>query len=134
MLKSIPALAAMLMVGAMSLPAAATEWIDCSDAADEVQIGVLAGGLDFAQFSRAHLRVGDTWWSTDPTVEPGTPLAIADSFFNDKELFVTLTDADHDAILAELRVFVVSNESGDAKGGVVSVPGKGVWAVSCEGP
>jgi hypothetical protein len=41
---------------------------------------------------------------------------------------------DRNAVLAELSVFVVSNESGEAKGGVVSVPGKGVWAVSCEGP
>lgn len=134
LMQSIPALAGALMIAAMSTQASATEWIECSDAAGEVQIGVLAGGVDFAEFSRAHLTVGDDSWSTDPALEPGTPLTIADSFFDWKQLFVTLTDADRDAVLAELRVFVVSNESGEAKGGVVSVPSKGVWSVTCEGP
>ncbi len=128
----ILALAAVLI--GLTSATQATEWIECADATGEARLGVLAGGLDFAQFSRTHLSVGVESWSTDPSLEPGTPLTIADSFFGATELHVTLTDNDRNAVLAELRAFVVSNEHGDAKGGVLTVPGKGVWAVSCEGP
>jgi hypothetical protein len=134
MRKLLPAIAGAVMMLGMTAAAHATEWIECADPAGEAQIGLLAGGLDFAQFSRAHLLVGSESWSTDPTLEPGTPLAIGDSFMSGTEFYATLTDADRNDVLAELRVFVVSNESGDAKGGVLTVPGKGVWAVSCEGP
>lgn len=135
MLKSIPALVAAVTVLAMSAPAMATEWIDCSDANGEVQLGVLAGGLDFAQFSRAHLKIGDDWWSTDPSLEPGSKaLAIAESYFDWKLLSVSVADENLETILAEIQVIIASNDAGEAKGGVMLVPGKGAWVVSCDGP
>lgn len=135
MLKSIPVLAATLMFAAMNTSALATEWMECGDAANEVQFGILLGGLDFSQISRAHMRVGEEWWSTDPSIEPGAkPLAVADYFFYWKLLNVTAADENHETVLAQLQVIIASDESSDAKGGVLTVPGKGNWAVACEGP
>jgi hypothetical protein len=134
MQKSISALMAAITIAAMSTPSLATEWIDCSDANEEVQLGVLAGGLDFAQFSRAHLRIGNEWWSTDPSIEPGKPMAIAESYFDWKLMSVSVADDNHETILAQLHVILASNDEGEAKGGVMLIPGKGAWAVSCDGP
>lgn len=134
MIKTIPALAAVAMIAAMSTPTLATEWIDCSDATNQVTIGVLLGGLDFTQMSRAHLFVGEETWSTDVSIEPGTPILIGDAYFDWKQLLVKLTDDNAETVLAELRVYVIDNDKGDAKGGVLSVPGRGAWAVECVGP
>ena len=135
MKKLVPALSAAIMMLGMTSAAYATEWMDCSDATDHVQLGVLLGGLDFAEASRVHMKVGEEWWSTDPTVEPGSHLlSIADYFFDWKELHITVTDADANVILGEMHILVAESESDIAKGGVLSIPGKGVWAVACDGP
>lgn len=113
----------------------ATEWMDCTDPTDHVQLGVLLGGIDFAEQSRAHMRVGEAWWSTDPSVEPGsTQMLVADYFFDWKEFSITVVDKDHDNIIGEMRLLITTTDDGSAKGGVLSIPGKGVWAVTCEGP
>jgi len=123
-----------MMLG-MTFAAQATEWMDCSDPTDHVQMGVLLGGIDFSEQSRAHMRVGEEWWSTDPTVEPGsTQMQVADYFFDWKELSITVVDAEYMGVIGEMRLLIVSTDDGDAKGGVLSIPGKGVWAVTCEGP
>lgn len=134
MLRFVPALAAAAMLAAVAMPASATEWIICSNADDTASIGVLAGGLDFAQFSRATLSAGGKDWATHPDLEPGEPLLIAQSFWNGTELLIDLADTNSETILAELRAYTISSEDGDAKGGVLSIPGHGVWAVTCEGP
>jgi hypothetical protein len=131
--KSIPLLATCAML-ALATPAAATEWIICSNADNTASIGVLAGGVDFNNFSRANLTVGEESWSTDPSLEPGRPARIAQSFWNGTELFVDISDDEAINIIGELRVFTLSNEWGEAKGGVLRVIGEGVFAVTCEGP
>jgi hypothetical protein len=137
MLKSIPVLAAIAMIAATATPATATEWITCSDATGAAQIGLLAGGLDFASFGRATLSVGDEDWSSSPELEPGEPLAIGQTFWDGRELIADLTYANSDVVLAELRVFTISGDNSDAKGGVLRVFRMGiwdVWPVACEGP
>ena len=135
MRKLVPVLATAAMLLGMSTTTYATEWMDCSDPTDHVQMGVLLGGIDFAEQSRTHLRVGEEWWSTDPTVEPGAkPINVVDYFFDWKEFSISVADVDYMAILAEMRLLITTSDDGDAKGGVLSIPGKGVWAVTCEGP
>lgn len=133
-MKLIPALAAGLMMLGIATTVQATEWMECGDPDNEVQLGFLLGGLDFAQASRAHLRVEDEWWTTDPAVEPGKPLAIGEYFFDWKLLNASVVDENHENVLAQLQVIVATTDTADAKGGVIVVPGKGAWAVSCDGP
>lgn len=132
--KLVPAFAGALMVLGMSTATYATEWMYCSDAADEVQLGFLLGGLDFTQTSGTTLRVGEEDWSDSPAYGPGKPLALGDFFFDWKMLHASVVDENHETILAHLRVVLAESDGDDAKGGVLTVPGKGVWAVECEGP
>lgn len=134
MRKLVPAFAGAIMMLGMSTATYATEWMDCSDPAGEVQLGFLLGGLDFTQVSGTHLRVGEQWWTDRPEVEPGQPLALGDFFFDWKMLHASVVDENHETILAQLRVVLAESDGDDAKGGVLTLPGKGVWAVECEGP
>ncbi len=118
----------------LTTPALATEWIICSDADEQVSIGLLAGGLDFHNFGRATLQVGDEAWATQPEVEPGTPMMIVESYADDRQLYVKLADDNAERVIADLRVFIADEGTELAKGGVLLVPGKGAWVVSCEGP
>lgn len=135
MRKLVPACAGAVMMLAMTSATYATEWMDCSDPTNHVQMGVLLGGIDFAEQSRAHMRVGEEWWSTDPNAEPGAKqMQVADYFFDWKQFSISVVDQEYMGIIGEMRLLVASSEDGDAKGGVLSIPGKGVWAVTCEGP
>ena len=129
-----PAVAAGAIMLGMASSAGATEWMDCSDASDQVQVGFLLGGLDFSQTSGTYLRVGEETWSDSPAAHPGKPLALGDYFFDWKLLDAILTDENHETVLAHLQVILATDESFDAKGGVLTVPGKGAWVVECVGP
>jgi hypothetical protein len=131
MKQTILAAAAVL---ALSAPAMATEWIYCGDAADEVQIGLLAGHFQFLDISRANLRVGEEQWSTNPDLEPGTPISTGQHYGGDNQLLVDLTDVNSEEVLAELRVFTADEGDYYVQGGILRVPGRGAWVVSCEGP
>ena len=134
MLRLLPIFAGAVMMLSMTATAQATEWMYCSDPTDEVQVGFLLGGLDFTQVSGTTLRIGEQWWSDRPEVEKGQPLALSDYFFDWKMLNATVVDENHETVLAQLRVVVMETEDDIVKGGVMSVPGKGLYVVGCEGP
>jgi hypothetical protein len=119
---------------ATAAPAAATEWIHCGDAEETVSIGVLAGFFDFLNISAATLRVGTDEWSSSPTYGPGEPVGMAQGFDDGGQLLIDLSDGDNNEILAELRVFKAEEGTEYVQAGVLRVPGRGVWIVSCEGP
>lgn len=134
MLRLLPIFAGAVMMLSMTATAQATEWMYCSDPTNEVQVGFLLGGLDFTQVSGTTLRIGEQWWSDRPEVEKGQPLALGDYFFDWKMLNATVVDENHETVLAQLRVVVMETEDDIVKGGVMSVPGKGLYVVGCEGP
>ena len=115
-------------------PARATEWLDCVSFDFKQRIQLLAGGVDFRQFSAATLYVNGVDWSTSPEAQPGQPLDIGQAFWDGKTLLVDLIDPAAQAVLAELRVFATSEGADDVKGGVLRVPGTGAWVVVCSGP
>jgi hypothetical protein len=121
-------------VCAMAVPAAATEWITCGDPAGHVQIGLLASHGGPFTYQRGTLRVGDENWSTWPDVEPGISIMGLESYADDNQLYVKFADDQATAIIADLRVFIVTEGDDTVKGGVLDVPGKGAWVVACEGP
>jgi len=116
------------------LPAMATEWLDCTSFDFNQRVQLLAGGVDFHQFSAATLYVNGADWSTSPEAQPGAPLDIGQAFWDGELLLVDLIDPAAQTVLAELRVFVTSEGADDVKGGVLRVPGKGAWVVVCTGP
>lgn len=116
------------------LPAMATEWLDCTSFDFNQRVQLLAGGVDFHQFSAATLYVNGADWSTSPEAQPGAPLDIGQAFWDGETLLVDLIDPAAQTVLAELRVFATSEGADDVKGGVLRVPGKGAWVVVCTGP
>jgi hypothetical protein len=119
---------------ATAAPAAATEWIYCGDATKTVSIGVLAGFFEFLNVSAVTFRVGSDEWSSSETYGPGAPVSMAAGFDDEEQLLIDLTDGDNNEIIAELRVFKASEGTEYVQGGVLRVPGRGVWIVTCEGP
>lgn len=133
MIRPVLALAAAAMLFGMNA-ANATEWIHCSDATDHAQIGVLLGGDDFTNPITTNMRVGEQWWSTDLATDPSaSPLLLGDYSFDWKDLHLTVTD-EANVMLAEMRVVILESVDDIAKGGVLHVPGHGVWPVACVGP
>ncbi|WP_395817535.1 hypothetical protein [Devosia sp.] len=115
-------------------PARATEWLDCISFDFKQRLQLLAGGVDFRQFSAATLYVNGVDWSTSPEAQPGQPLDIGQAFWDGETLLVDLIDPAAQSVLAELRVFATSEGADDVKGGVLRVPGTGAWVVVCSGP
>jgi hypothetical protein len=128
-------LAAAAVLALAAAPASATEWIHCNDAADQVQVGLLAGFFEFLDVTRATLRVGEENWSTSPAIEPGTPMDMGSKFGDSSQMLVDLEDEASGETLAELRVFKADESvSGHyVQGGTLSVVGRGAWVVSCDG-
>ena len=134
MRKLIPTLAGALILCTMSTGGYATEWMDCGDPKDEVNLSLLLGGLDFTQISGTTLRVGEEQWSDNPAFGPGQPLRLGDYYFDWKMLYATVVDENAENVLAEIRVVVLESDNDIVKGGVMSVPGKGLYVIACEGP
>ncbi|MDB5505905.1 MAG: hypothetical protein JWR75_543 [Devosia sp.] len=133
-MKRILATAAVLLIGLGARPALATEWIVCSSADGEASIALLVGHLSFLAINRANFQVGDESWSTNPELEPGTPILVAQAYESETTLDVDLADVGFEAVLASLQVVMTIEGDDYISGGVLRVSGKGAWVVTCEGP
>jgi hypothetical protein len=118
----------------MTTPALSTEWIYCDNADDTVSVGVLVGSFEFVNILGTTMRVGDENWSSAEAYGPGTPIATAQAFIGDNQIVIDFADADYVETLAELRVYTADEGEDYVQGGVLRVPGRGAWVVSCEGP
>lgn len=126
------------IVLAMSLPAQATEWIDCSDG-DALNAGVslLVGATGVLSVVAAKLDVHDNHWVSDPAYAEGEgskPLAVGQAFEDADTIRVDLMDEGLAEKLAELRLFKASEGHDVAYAGTLRAPGLGAWAVTCTGP
>lgn len=118
----------------LTTPALSTEWIYCGDADDSVSVGVLVGSFQFINITASTMRVGNDNWSSAEVYGPGKPIATAQAYFGDDQLVIDFTDDDYNETLAELRVYIADEGEDYVQGGVLRVPGRGAWVVSCEGP
>lgn len=118
----------------IATPSFATEWIYCTSADEKASVGLLVGGADFATVVAITLNVGDSEWASSDAYGPGQPITLEQAFIGDNQIIVDLSDGDHNALVAELRAYTASEGNDYVQGGVLRVPGKGAWAVSCEGP
>lgn len=115
-------------------PGFATEWVYCGDSAEDVSVGMLLGGADFASISAVTLMAGTDAWSSAEVYGPGKPIAVAQSFFGDSQVMVDFTEDESGGLIAELRLFTAEEGEYYARGGILRVAGHGAWVVSCEGP
>ncbi len=112
-------------------PAQATEWLVCSDG-DKASISVLLGHMEVIAVAEIMIEVGPKKWSTK--VEGGTLITKGQAFETEDQMWIDVTDANANAILAELRVFKATESDQYVSGGTLRMAGEGVWAVTCTGP
>lgn len=118
----------------LTTPALATEWIFCGNADGTASIGVLVGGLDFVNISATLMHVGNEDWASSETYGPGKPILPLQAFIGDDQIMIDFTNEENSETLAELRVYLAHEGEDYVQGGVLRVPGRGAWVVSCEGP
>ena len=118
----------------MVTPSLATEWVYCGDAANEVSVGVLLGGVEFVNISGITLTANGKEWSSSPAYGPGEPIAVVQTYMGDDQIIVDFADEEHSGVLAQLRVYMAEEGEDYVQGGVLKVAGQGAWVVTCEGP
>ena len=128
MMKCLGAMGALLIANTQ---AQATEWLVCSDGDDKASISVLLGQMEVIAVADIRIEVGQKKWSTRK--EGATLITKGQAFETDDQLWIDVTDADVNAIVAELRLFRTSEGKHSATGGTLRVTGQGAWAVSCTG-
>jgi hypothetical protein len=118
----------------LATPSLATEWIYCGSADQEVSVGVLVGSFDFINISATTMRIGDGNWSSGESYGPGTPIGPAQAYIGGDQIIIDFTDDQNSETLAELRIYTAYEGEDYVQGGVLRAPGRGAWAVTCEGP
>jgi hypothetical protein len=123
--------AAMLL---LATPTHATEWIFCDNADDTASVGVLVGGFDFVNIIATQMHIGDEDWSSSEAYGEGKPIVPSQAFIGDDQIIIDFTDGDYNETIAQLRVYLAAEGDDYVQGGVLRVPGRGAWVVTCEGP
>jgi len=115
----------------LSAPAFATEWATCASSDGKVNIALLMGSLDMASISGITLQLGNEQWSSSSAYGPGAGIAIGQTFSDDSSLLLDLVDDDF-TVLANLRIFKATEGDTVAAAGILRLPGKGAWSVTCD--
>jgi hypothetical protein len=118
----------------LATPSLATEWVYCSDTANEASVGVLLGGVDFVNISGITLKAGTGEWASSDVYGTGKPIVVAQTYIGDNQIVIDFADDEYNEVIAELRVYIAEEGEDYVQGGVLRVAGQGAWIVSCEGP
>lgn len=127
-MKCLAALVALLIA---STPARATEWLVCSDG-DAASISVLLGQMEVIAVADITIEVSPKKWSTRGN--GATRVTKGQAFETKDQIWIDVTDANVNAIVAELRLFKAIESKRNVTGGTLRVMGEGAWAVTCTGP
>ncbi len=127
-MKRLAAVGALLLA---STPAQATEWLVCSGG-DNASISVLLGQMEVIGVADIMFEIGQKKWSTKG--EGATLITKGQAFESKDQIWIDVTDANVNAIVAELRLFKAVEGKQYVTGGTLRVIGEGAWAVTCTGP
>ena len=127
-MKCLAALGVLLIA---STPGQATEWLVCSNG-DKASISVLLGQMQGIAVANVAMEVGKKKWSTRG--DGATPVTKGQAFETKDQIWIDVTDANLNAIVAELRLFKAVEGERNVIGGTLRVKGEGAWAVICTGP
>ena len=136
MIRSLAAAVSLLTV--LAAPAQATEWITCGDSERKVSFDILVGFMEVIAIDTIRIETGGKIWSTKG--EAGTiSITRGQSFETPDQIWIDVMDENVNAFVARFRVFKASDdtegvEERHATGGVLHMPGIGVWTVGCSGP
>jgi hypothetical protein len=119
-----------LMIAAAG-PAKATDWLNCSDG-DKASFNVLLGHMNVIAVDTVEVEAGEKRWSTRGG--DGTLITKGQAFETSDQIYIDVTDAKVDAIVAQLRLFKASEGEDYVSAGTLRVAGVGAWAVTCSGP
>ena len=123
-----------VLVAGLSSPALATEWVNCAAPDGAASFDYLAGTLDVLTVVGMTITAGEQVWATDPAYGPGDPVIVGQAFETGDAVLVDAVTPDLTQTIASLRLFKATEGDFVAYGGVLTIPGKGAWAVSCSGP
>jgi len=127
-MKRLGAIIALMIAAA---PAQATEWLVCSNS-DKASVSVLLGQMEVIAVADIMLEVGKKKWSTQG--KGATLITKGQAFETGDQIWIDVTDANVNVIVAELRLFKASEGEHQVTGGTLRVTGEGAWAVTCMGP
>ena len=130
--------AAVFVLSGLALPARATEWMDCGDAEKAVSMRMLLGAMDVIAVNTIEIEAAGKTWST-AGANGEIRITTGQAFETADQIWVDVTDENVGQIIAKLRLFKASDdteglENSYAAAGTLSLPGLGVWAISCSGP
>ena len=125
----------LVMLAALAAPPAlATEWVHCADAGGAASFDYLAGdGLGVLAINQLNVSVGEQVWASSAASGPGDPVSVGQAFEDESSVRIDAMDKDFVKI-AELRLFKAAEGDSYVSAGTLRIPGKGAWAVTCEGP
>lgn len=127
--------AAAALLFALASPAAATEWLNCSDRDGAASIDLLLGAMDVAAVVGVTLSSGDDVWASHVEYGPGEPITVGQAYETADLLVVDFMDEALASRIAELRLFKATGADGaPVYGGTLRLIDGGAWAVSCTGP
>lgn len=123
-----------VLLGLMSGPALATEWVHCADSSGAASFDYLAGdGLGVLSISALTVSAGEKVWASDPANGPGDPVSVGQAYEDESTVRIDAMDKDFVKI-AELRLFKTIDADTYVSAGTLRIVGMGAWAVACEGP
>ena len=130
--------AAVFVLTGLALPARATEWMDCGDAEKTVSLRLLLGAMDVIAVNTIEIEAAGKTWSTTGA-QGAIRVTTGQAFETADQIWVDVTDENVGKIIAKLRLFKASDDTegldnGYAVAGTLSLPGFGVWPISCSGP
>lgn len=123
-----------VLVAGLSSPALATEWVNCAAPDGAASFDYLAGALDILSVVGMTISTGEQVWASDPAYGPGDPVVVGQAFETTDSVRIDAVTPDITGIVASLRLFKAAEGDVIAYGGVLSMPGKGTWPVSCSAP
>ena len=111
-------------------PAAAAQWMSCTDAGGEASFDYLIADDTGFSVSAVTVTAGERVWASDPANGPGEPIRIGNVHDDVSVSFVEVTD-ETSIRLAQLRLFKAIEGETTVYGGTLHIEGVGAWAVSC---
>lgn len=113
-------------------PAWATGGLYCDGVTDkDVSIALTIGRVPGFAVVGALVTTKTKTWVMNHTAK-GAPIAMAQGAVLSPWIVADFTDPNHEQILVSLRIAQMDTDDGRAAGGVLSIPGVGIWPVSCE--
>ncbi|TKT79307.1 hypothetical protein [Aquamicrobium sp. LC103] len=111
--------------------ASATASIGCAAADDRASFDLTIGNVPVLAVVGAEIDAAGETWSLAGNERS---IRVGQAFETPGEMRIDFTDANVEAVVAEIRLFKAAEGDDAAMAGTLKIAGKGAWAVTCVGP